>query len=383
MMVQVSGAIQLGGWTSEWAEWTSSRAYSVGIEEEVMILEPGGGALATDRADDPADAPAALQGHLRGETQRAVRELATSPHSDAGGAAHEAASLRRALHDHLARHGLAVAASGTHPLAVWQDVRVSTGSRYRVIHETMRELARREPTFALHVHIGVDAPERALVLVNRLRAHLPLLLALSSNSPFWQGRDSGLHSARIPIFMAFPRVGVPRQFGDYGAYVEAVDRLVRTGAIPDPTFLWWDVRLQPALGTVEVRIMDSQVTSDAVAILVALTLTIAHLELEEGFASDELLGATEVLDENRFLAARDGMDAWMVDLEADRLVPVREWLARVVTHGRDHADALGCRDALQAAHELAQDTGAIWQRRVADAAGLPGLMGRLMEGFSA
>src|SRR5258705_10091169 len=122
----------------------------------------------------------------------------------------------------------------------------------------MGALARREPTFALHVHVGISSPNDAIRLVNRMRAHLPLLLALSVNSPFWQGRDSGLASARTPLFQAFPRVGIPRGFRSYADYVEAVDLLVRSGAIPEPTFLWWDVRPQPRFGTLEVRIMDAQ-----------------------------------------------------------------------------------------------------------------------------
>ena len=147
----------------------------------------------------------------------------------------------------------------------------------------MRELARREPTFALHVHVGVADPEDAVRLANRLRAHLPLLLALSANSPFWQGRDTGLASARTPLFQAFPRVGIPRAFDDYADYVEAVDLLIRCGAFPEPTFLWWDVRLQPRFGTVEVRIMDAQTTVEDTAALVALVQSIARLEVEEGF----------------------------------------------------------------------------------------------------
>jgi len=126
------------------------------------------------------------------------------------------------------------------------------------------------------------------MLFNRLRTHVPMLLALSANSPFWQGRDTGLRSVRIPIFQAFPRTGLPRAFSSYEEYVEAIDRLVRSGAIPEPTFMWWDVRLQPGLGTVEVRIMDSQITADASEALAALVHSIAHLELEEGYCSDAL-----------------------------------------------------------------------------------------------
>ena len=194
----------------------------------------------------------------------------------------------------------------------------------------MRELARREPTFALHVHVGVPDPEDAIRLVNAMRTHVPLLLALSVNSPFWQGRDTGLASARTPLFQAFPRVGIPRRFNDYSDYVEAVDLLIRCGSIPEPTFLWWDVRPQPRFGTVEVRIMDSQTRVDQTAAIVALVQSLARLEIEEGFSSDKLIRAAEVLDENRFLAARDGMDAELIDTELEDRMPVKEYLERVL-----------------------------------------------------
>jgi glutamate---cysteine ligase / carboxylate-amine ligase len=126
------------------------------------------------------------------------------------------------------------------------------------VYESMRELARREPTFALHVHVGVEDPEDALRLYNSLRAHAPLLLALSSNSPFWQGRDAGLASTWTPIFQMFPRVGIPRAFRSYADYVEAIDMMLRSDAFPEPTFLRWDVRLQPRFGTVELRTMDAR-----------------------------------------------------------------------------------------------------------------------------
>ena len=153
------------------------------------------------------------------------------------------------------------ASAGTHPFAVWQEIVVSAGERYQFVYGSMRELARREPTFGLHVHVGVPDPEAAIHAANRLRTHIPLLLALSVNSPFWQGRDTGLASARTPLFQAFPRVGIPRAFADYADYVEAVDVLIRCDAVPEPTFLWWDVRPQPRFGTVEVRIMDAQTTA--------------------------------------------------------------------------------------------------------------------------
>ena len=196
---------------------------------------------------------------------------------------------------------------------MWHDIRVSAGARYQMLSESLRELARREPTFALHVHVGIPDPELAVRVADRLRAHVPLILALSANSPYWQGRDSGMASARTPLFQAFPRVGIPRQFGTYQRYVEAIDVLIRGGAIPEPTFVWWDVRLQPRFGTVEVRIADAQTRVEDTAAIVALVQAVAKLEAEEDFAPERLLAADEVLAENRFLAARDGMNAKLVD----------------------------------------------------------------------
>ena len=152
----------------------------------------------------------------------------------------------------------------------------------------------------------------------------PLLLALSANSPYWQGRDTGLASARTPLFQAFPRVGIPRAFADYGDYVEAIDLLLRCDAFPEPTFLWWDVRLQPRFGTIEVRIMDAQTTTADSAGLVALVQSLVRLEVEEGFAAADLVGAPEVLDENRFLAARDGIEAELIVPAAGRRIPARD-----------------------------------------------------------
>ncbi|MDQ6818320.1 MAG: YbdK family carboxylate-amine ligase, partial [Actinomycetota bacterium] len=232
-----------------------SESYSVGIEEEVMLIDPSDFSLA-QRIDDvlPRLSPQ-LASHVTAETHGSAIELASAPHQDAASAAREAADLRAALASELGALGLRAASAGTHPCALWTETRISSGARYQLIYGSMRELARREPTFALHVHIGVGDPEAGIELHNRLRAHAPLLLALSANSPFWQGRDTGLASARTPLFQAFPRVGIPRAFASYSDYVQTVDQLLRCGAFPEPTFLWWDVRPQPGFGTVEVRIM--------------------------------------------------------------------------------------------------------------------------------
>ncbi len=365
-----------------WAHWRPSLPYTIGIEEEVMLLDPASWALAQHGEEILPRLPPALADAVTAETHQAVIELATSPHLTIRDTAAHAAALRAELARFLAGQRLAVGAAGTHPRTLWTETQVSGGARYRLIYQSMRELARREPTCALHVHVGVAEPEKALILQNRLRAHLPLLLALSANSPFWQGRDTGLASARTPIFQAFPRVGIPRAFPSYEHYVEAVDRLLRCGAFPAPTFLWWDVRLQPRLGTVEVRIMDAQATVGESAALAGLVQTIAHLELEQGYHDPRLIDAPELIDENRFRAARDGIDAELLDPIAERPVPVRRCLSDLLAAGREHAEQLGCLDELAPLTAMAAENGAGHQRRLGQTGDLAAVTAGLAARFT-
>jgi carboxylate-amine ligase len=338
-----------------------------------MLLDPHGWSL-TPAID--AVLPALsdeLAPHVGAETHGSALELRTGAHANVAAGMSELRGLRDRLAAELSPFGLRAAVAGMHPFAVWQDTQISAGARYRLLHGSMRELARREPTFALHVHVAVIDPEDALGALNRIRAHLPLLLALSANSPYWQGRDTGLASARTPLFQAFPRVGIPRAFADYGEYVEAIDLLLRCDAFPEPTFLWWDVRLQPRFGTIEVRIMDAQTTIADSAGLIALVQTLVRLEVEEGYAPDALVDAPEVLSENRFLAARDGIDAELIDPTAGRRVPARELLGQTLAACRPHADDLGCAAELETIRQLSDRPGRA--RQMSGAGGPDGLVG--------
>jgi carboxylate-amine ligase len=247
----------------------------------------------------------------------------------------------------------------------------------------MRELARREPTFALHVHVGVGDAEDAMRLYNRMRAHVPLLLALSANSPYWQGRDTGLASARTPLFQAFPRVGIPLKMNDYADYVETVDLMIRAGCFPEPTYLWWDVRPQPRFGTIEVRAMDAQIDSESTAALVALVQSIAKLEVEEGFVSEKQIGVQEALNENRFLGARDGYDAELIDADTSTRIPISKMLPKLIDAAKPHAQELGCENELDMLLDPSFRTGAQRQRDVVhDGASLTELVGRLADQFA-
>jgi carboxylate-amine ligase len=207
-----------------------------------------------------------------------------------------------------------------------------------------------------------------------------MLLALSSNSPFWRGRDAGFASTRTFLFQAFPRTGMPRRYSSYDEWVEAVDLQIRAGALPEPTFLWWDVRLQPRFGTIEIRVMDAQTSLADTAALLALVQSIARLELEEGYVAEHLIRAEEVLEENRFIAARDGVHAHLIDTTEESLRSVSELLAQLLDAAGPHATELGCRAQLDEMTTLLANSGAVRQR--ACAADAPGLV-RLVEGLSA
>jgi carboxylate-amine ligase len=370
----------------DWAQWRSDPAvpdWSLGVEEEVMLLDPATWSLAPV-IDEllPALSPQ-LAASVSAETNAATLELATGVHATVADAIDELGSLRTRLRDELAGFGLRAATAGTHPLSEWEDSRVSSGARYQLLEASLRELTRREPTFALHVHVGVPEPELALQTFNRLRVHLPLLLALSANSPFLRGRDTGFASTRTPLFQAFPRVGIPRRYRSYDEWVFSIAPMIEAGAVPESTFFWWDVRLQPRIGTIEIRVMDAQTSLDDVAALVALARSLVVAEASDRVAADRLINSPEVLEENRFLAARDGMAAEFVDPRTRSRVPARVLAEEMTDCMRLYASRLGCLDELLGVPRLAGNPAAERQRDAAERRGLDGVVAAMSDRFCA
>jgi glutamate---cysteine ligase / carboxylate-amine ligase len=367
-----------------WSDWAPNGVtpWTVGVEEEVMLLDPTDWSLAS-RADAVMKQLTAgeLKEHTSTETHGSALELRTDPHETASGGLTQLERLRGELAEELDKLGMKAAVAGLHPFTQWQSTKISEGDRYRFLYGSMRELARREPTFALHVHVAVPDAESAMRAANRLRSHLPLLLALSANSPFWQGRETGLASARTPLFQAFPRVGIPRAFEDYGDYVSTIDLLLRCEAFPEPTFLWWDVRLQPRFGTIEVRIMDAQTTvADSMA-LTALVQSLIRLEAsDEGSGADPAIDLPEVIAENRFLAARDGAEASLIDARRGQRAQVPDVLDGILDMCKPHAEDLGCEAELQWTRNLASTPRPV---RQLDLARGPNKLPGLVEALSA
>jgi glutamate---cysteine ligase / carboxylate-amine ligase len=365
-----------------WSDWAPNGGtpWTVGVEEEVMLLDPTDWSLASRADPVMKQLTGELRSHTSTETHGSALELRTDPHSNVAEGLAQLERLRGELARELATLDMKAAVAGLHPFTQWQSTKISEGDRYRFLYGSMRELARREPTFALHVHVAVPDAESAMLAANRLRSHLPLLLALSANSPFWQGRETGLASARTPLFQAFPRVGIPRAFHDYDDYVNTIDLLLRCEAFPEPTFLWWDVRLQPRFGTIEVRIMDAQTTvADSVA-LTALVQCLIRLEATEGSGADPAIDLPEVLAENRFLAARDGAEASLIDARLGQRSQVPGVLESVLSMCIPHAEDLGCLEELKWTRNLAASPRPI---RQLDLARGPNKLPGLVEALSA
>jgi carboxylate-amine ligase len=347
-----------------WNEQAARRPWTVGVEEHVMLLEPPAWVL-VPAADFVLPRIDGALGTLVAPTKyTAALKLRSTPHQSVAGAIAELGGLRRTLTAQLAPYGLRGACAGVHPFAGWQ------------------EAARHEPSFAFHVHVALPGPHGATRVLNRIRAHLPLLLALSANSPVWQGRASGLASARTPQIQAVGDSGIPPAFADYDDFVETVDGLVRDRAILDPRHVGWDVRLQPQLATIELRIMDAQTRLADCAALTALIQSLVRLESQEGFAPAALVNGPDVLAENRLLAARDGVDAELIDPVDVRRVSVRKVLADTIAACRPHAQDLDCEQELDAVLELSAQPGAQRQLRAArETVGPAGLAAGLADEF--
>src|SRR6266550_888087 len=235
-----------------------SDAYTLGAEEEYMLLD----AETFDLVQHIATVLAAVAGHepepvINAELLPSVLEIATPVCHTTGEVAEQLRRIRSYVGGIAREQGLRVGSAGTHPFSLFERQRITARDRYRSLVDQMQYVARRELIFGLHVHVAIDDPEKAIQIVNGLIGHLAELVALSSSSPFWRGEPTGLHSSRHMVFAAFPRSGPPPRFRNYADYAELVGQLERTGCIADYTHIWWDIRLHPRLGTIEVRICDA------------------------------------------------------------------------------------------------------------------------------
>ena len=338
-------------------------SYTIGIEEELMILDNE--TLALANAIEAVLEEYGENGNVKPELLEPVLEIATDPHPDTVSAGRQLRELRHAVNEAAGRRDLCLGSAGTHPFAMWEDQRVSSRPRYRELISALRFVARQEIIFGLHVHVGIDDPDKAIHIVNGMRVHVPILFALAANSPFWRADQTGFASTRMPIFRAFPRVGIPPYYEDWADYERRIGFMVDTGVIEDYTHLWYDVRPHPNFGTVEVRAMDAQTRVEHTLGLAALIQAMAReLSMHHDAGKHLTRYPYEMLDENKWLAARHGMDAELVDLPERKLVPAKELAQRLYDRLREHAQDLGSADELEGIADILQNGNGAHRQRV-------------------
>jgi carboxylate-amine ligase len=318
-------------------------SYTIGIEEELMIVDRQSMELVSAIDELMGGVPAETEGRVKPELMQSVLEISTDVCRNVAEAAGQLEDLRRRVRETAESSGLTIGSAGTHPFARPEDQKIVEADRYREIVDALRFVVRQELLFGLHVHIGIDDPEKAIHVANGMRVHLPILLALSANSPFWRGSLTGLMSSRTPIFKQLPRVGVPPRFDNWSEYQARIDFMVEAGAVADYTYVWWDVRPHPNLGTVEIRVCDAQTRLTHTVALAALIQSMCK-ELAESYESGYQLGTfpREVLEENKWLAARYGLDGTLIDLPQPTRVDAADLARRLAKRLLPHAQDLGC-----------------------------------------
>jgi len=348
----------------------SSAPFTLGVEEELQLVSTESYELASRYAEVFGEA-ARKDDRIRPELLQSTVEVATEPAHTVAEAVAESRELRSRLRDEAESRGYRVASAGTHPFSRWEHQDITEKPRYEELVEELRWTAERQLIFGLHVHVGLESAQQAIAVGNALRTWLPELLALSANSPFWHGRDTGLASARSKIFESMPRSGLPPAFASFEEFELLVERGVRTGSFEDYTYIWWDLRPHPRLGTIEVRVCDAQTRIDSVAAIVALvqalTATLAERYAREG-ALD--IQPVTLIAENKWRAARYGLDATLVDLSRDEERSARDAVIELAELAEPAARRLGCADELALVEPLlARGDGASEQRAAYEAAG--------------
>jgi carboxylate-amine ligase len=325
--------------------------YTLGVEEEYQLLDPETFDL-VQHIDTMLDAVTGheLEARINAELMQSVLEITTPVCHTAGDVMRWLTKLRGYVTEIAHEQDTRVGSAGTHPFSLFERQRITAKDRYRALIDQLQYVARRELIFGMHVHVAVDEPEKAVQVVNGLLPHLAPLLALSASSPFWRGEPTGLASSRQMVFSAFPRSGPPPRFRDYADYASVVGQLEHSGCIADYTHIWWDIRLHPRLGTIEIRICDAVTrVEDAVAIAAYCQALVKQL-CERHDAGEKIPTYHRILtSENKWLAARYGLEAPVMDLAtaSRNRVPVARLIRRTVSELRPHARELGSERELE------------------------------------
>jgi carboxylate-amine ligase len=341
-------------------------AFTIGVEEEFQIVDPETWELRSHVSELLASGAPALGDQLKRELHQSIVEVGTKICANVSELETEICRTRRDLAESAERVGLRIAAAGTHPFSSWKDQVISPGERYEHIVEELQQLARSLLIFGLHIHVAVPDRTSTIELMNEARYFLPHLLALSTSSPFWQGRDTGLKSYRTTVFRRFPRSGIPEHFTSWSEYDEYLTTLVDLHCIDNGKKIWWDLRPHPTFGTLEFRICDVptrvEETICLAAIMQAVVVKLHRLYTKNmGFR----LYRRTLIEENKWRAARWGIDGNLIDFGKREEVPMRQLALELLEFIDDVVDELGSRTEVNYIHTILRDgTSADRQLRV-------------------
>jgi glutamate---cysteine ligase / carboxylate-amine ligase len=319
-------------------------SYTLGIEEEFAIVDPDTRELRSHIQEILEGGKVTLKEQIKPEMHQSVVELGTEICQSIVDAREHVTDLRSKLAQLAESRGLKIASAGTHPFSHWHDQLITEGERYETIVKDMQLLARANLIFGLHVHVGIPDRESAIHVMNQARYFLPHIYALSVNSPFWVGHNTGLKGYRLKVFERFPRTGIPDAFESLSEYEDYCKLLVRTGCIDNPKKIWWDIRLHPFFDTLEVRVCDAQSrVDDTLAIAALIQAVIAKLFKLFRQNTTFRLYRRRLLDENRWRASRYGIDGKLIDFGREEEVETRSLLNELLEFVSTEVDELGSR----------------------------------------
>ncbi len=330
--------------------------FTLGVEEEYQIVHPESRELRSYISRLIDNGHSVLTEHVRAEMHQSMVEVGTSICRDIGEVRKELVFMRKELQGLAAKGGLCVVAASTHPFSDWKEQEITDRERYHGLIEELQDVARANLIFGLHVHVGIKDKEDAMFLANQVRYFLPHLLALSTSSPFWMGRHTGLASIRSEIFKRFPRTGIPDEFPTYSAFTDFVNTLVSTNCMDNAKKIWWDVRVHPFFDTVEIRVCDMPTNMNHTIALVALVQALmAKLYLLRRKNMSWRPYSRMLIEENKWRAVRYGIGGKMIDLGKHQEVPISDLVAELVDLVDDAAKLLGTQDEVRKVERILRE----------------------------
>src|SRR5437667_1190797 len=342
---------------------TKEHTFTLGIEEEFAIIDPETRELRSHIQEILEGGKVVLKEQIKPEMHQSVVELGTEVCNSIEHARGHVIELRSRLAELAGKAGLKIASVGTHPFSHWRDKHITEGERYKQIIEDMQLLARANLIFGLHVHVGIPNREMAIHVMNQARYFLPHLYALSVNSPFWVGEDTGLKGYRLKVFERFPRTGIPDSFESLSEYEDYCKLLVKTGCIDNAKKIWWDIRLHPFFDTLEVRVCDAQTrVDDTLAIAALIQVIIAKLFKLLRQNITFRIYRRRLLDENRWRAARYGIDGKLIDFGKETEVEERSLLNELLEFVASEVNEFGTQSEMAHIERIIREgTGSDWQ----------------------